>query len=278
MQNKTVLVTGSSSGFGRDIAKHFAAQGWNVVATMRTPSDARELAELPNVLVTPLDVQDRASIDAAVEATIARFGRIDVVVNNAGFGLFGLFEATPREKVLEQLEVNVIGLMDVTRAVLPQLRAQRSGVVVNVTSGAGVFTLPMSSLYSASKFAVEGFSESLSYELAPLGIAVKLIEPGGVLSTRFNERAFGEAARNRAISDYDPFVTATMARFDELLAERRTATSADVAAVIFGAATDGTDRLRYVATPDIEPMVALRRSTSEDEYLRTMRARFGFRG
>jgi NADP-dependent 3-hydroxy acid dehydrogenase YdfG len=152
---RTVLITGCSSGFGEATARLFAEKGWNVVATMRRPQAGAALAELDNVLVTRLDVQDRGSIDDAVEAALARFRRIDVLVNNAGFGLSGVFEATHRKKVLEQFEVNVFGLMDVTRAILPHFRANRSGVIVNISSGAGVYGLPLISLYTASKHRIE---------------------------------------------------------------------------------------------------------------------------
>lgn len=270
---KTILITGTSSGFGKATVRRFAREGWNVVATMRSPEAERELTALPGVLVTRLDVQDRASIDAAVAAGIARFGRIDALVNNAGFGLFGLFEATPREKIAEQFGVNVFGVMDVTRAVLPHFRRNRGGLILNIGSGAGVFTLPMLSLYCASKFALEGFTESLAYELASQHITVKMIEPGGVISTNFGRRSGAEAAQNAPLPDYDAFVARTGAAFARLRGERR-ATEEDVAGVIFAAATDGTDRLRYVATADIEPLVRARRETSENAYLALMRARF----
>jgi NAD(P)-dependent dehydrogenase (short-subunit alcohol dehydrogenase family) len=270
---KTVLITGTSSGFGKTTAKLFAKNGWNVVATMRLPEAEKELTGINNVLVTRLDVQDRASIAAAIEAGIARFGRIDAVINNAGFGLFGLFETTPPEKIREQFDVNVFGVMDVTRAVLPHFRKNKGGMILNVGSGAGVFALPMISLYCASKFALEGFSESLSYELASQNIIVKIIEPGGVVSTDFGKRSGAEAAQNTALADYDAFVTHTSAVFAGLRASRL-ATEDDVAKVIFEAATDGTDRLRYVATSDIEPLVKARRETSEPEYIAIMRSRF----
>ncbi|WP_437314836.1 SDR family oxidoreductase [Sorangium sp. So ce385] len=272
--SKTVLVTGCSSGFGRDIAKVFAAEGWNVAATMRKPERETELRASDQVSVLRLDVQDRASIDAAVAATLARFGAIDVLVNNAGFGLHGVFEETAREKILEQFEVNVFGVMDVTRAVLPAMRARRSGVVLNVSSGAGVFTLPMLSSYCASKFALEGFSEALSYELAPLGIRVKIVEPGGVPSTRFVERSAEEARQTAPIADYAPFVDGAGRLFAELVQARDGATSEGVARVIFEAATDGADRLRYLGTENIAPLVAARRQTSEDAYIALMRSRF----
>lgn len=268
---KTVLITGTSSGLGKTAAKHFAARGWNVVATMRTPSAEAELVGADGVLVTRLDVQDPDSIERAVAAGIARFGRIDALVNNAGFGLFGLFEATPREKVLEQFEVNVFGVMDVTRALLPHFRRNNGGTIINVSSGAGVFTLPMMSLYCASKFALEGLSESLSYELAAVGIAVKLVEPGRVVSTNFGKRSGAEAAGNAVLAVYEPFAARVSATFAALKASR-TATEEDVAQVIFAAATDGTDRLRYVATEEIKPWVKARRETSETEYMAYMRS------
>ena len=270
---KTVLITGTSSGLGRTSAKYFARNGWNVIATMRRPEGDTELSRLDDTFVTRLDVQDRASISAAIEGGISRFGRIDALVNNAGFGLFGIFEATSREKIQEQFEVNVFGVMDVTRAILPHFRENKSGTILNVSSGAGVFTLPMVSLYCASKFALEGFSEALSYELSSLGIVVKLIEPGGVLSTNFGKRSGAEAAASAPPADYAPFVSRAEAMFAGLRAERR-ASEEDVAKVIFEAATDGSDQLRYVATADILPMVEARRETSEEQYIALMRSRF----
>ncbi len=270
---KTVLITGTSSGFGKTAARLFANNGWNVVATMRRPATEKELVGRDDVLVTRLDVQDRPSIAEAIEVGITHFGRIDALINNAGFGLYGLFEATPIEKVREQFDVNVFGAMDVTRAILPHFRNNKGGLILNVSSGAGVFTLPLLSLYCASKFALEGFSESLSYELASQNIVVKIIEPGGVLSTNFGKRSGEEAARNASLEDYDAFVADTNAIFAGLRAARL-ATEEDVARVIFEAATDGTDQLRYVATRDIAPLVKARRETSEQEYITYMRSRF----
>ncbi|MGO9246729.1 MAG: SDR family oxidoreductase [Verrucomicrobiia bacterium] len=274
---KTVLITGTSSGFGKVTAKLFAKNGWNVVATMRRPEEEKELVSVGDVLVTRLDVQDRDSIGQAIEAGIARFGRIDALINNAGFGLFGVFEATSREKIQEQFDVNVFGVMDVTRAILPHFRKNKGGLIINVSSGAGIFALPMISLYCASKFALEGFSESLSYELASQNIVVKIVEPGGVVSTNFGKRSGQEALRNASVADYEGFVTRTNAVFAGLRGERR-ATEADVAKVIFEAATDGTNQLRYVATADILPLVKARRETSEKEYIELMRGRFMTRG
>ncbi|MGD0059131.1 MAG: SDR family oxidoreductase [Verrucomicrobiia bacterium] len=270
---KTILITGTSSGFGRVTAKLFARSGWHVVATMRRPEEEKELVGIGDLLVTRLDVQDRASVAEAIKAGIARFGRIDALINNAGFGLFGVFEATSREKIQEQFDVNVFGVMDVTRAILPHFRKNKGGLIINVSSGAGIFALPMISLYCASKFALEGFSESLSYELASQNIVVKIVEPGGVVSTNFGKRSGHEALQNASIADYDDFVTRTNAVFAGLRGERR-ATEADVAKVIYEAATDGTNQLRYVATADILPLVKARRETPEKEYMELMRTRF----
>lgn len=266
---KTVLITGCSSGFGKAAACLFADRGWNVIATMRNPVEACE--DYPNVLVTRLDVQDRDSIRSAVADGIARFGRIDVVVNNAGYGLFGVFEGTSRERARDQFDVNVFGVMDVVRETLPHFRQNRSGLYINVSSGAGVFGLPMISLYNASKFALEGFSESLSYELAALGIGVKIVEPGGVLDTKFSARSGEEFSSTSTPADYDAFIAGAGAVFEEMRQARGLATSEGVAQVIFEAATDGTDQLRYLATEDIRPLVEMRRGSSEAEYMAFMR-------
>ncbi|OJT24201.1 short-chain dehydrogenase/reductase [Archangium sp. Cb G35] len=270
---KTVLITGASSGFGQATAELFAARGWNVIATMRTPRD------IAGTFVTRLDVEKPETIRAAIDAGLQRFGRIDAVVNNAGYGLFGVFELTPDEKVREQFEVNVFGVMNVVRAVLPHFREIKGGCIVNVSSGAGVFGLPMISLYNASKFALEGFSESLSYELGALGIRVKIVEPGGVTSTKFGERSAKEAnLPPNGIRDYDTFVSAANQVFDAMRTSRnaaRDSTSEHVAEVIFEATNDSSDRLRYVATSDILPLVEARRQTSESEYMAFMRSSFG---
>jgi NAD(P)-dependent dehydrogenase (short-subunit alcohol dehydrogenase family) len=270
----TVLITGASTGFGRSTAQFFAAQGWNVIASMRNTAAGADLAALANVLITRLDVQEPASIEAAISAGIARFGQIDVLVNNAGFGLFGVFEGTSSAKIREQFDVNLFGAMDVTRQVLPHMRERKSGVIINVSSGAGVFGLPMLSIYTASKFALEGFSESLSYELASQGIVMKIVEPGGVISTGFGDRSASEVAQVSPPTDYDVFIRHTAQAF-EGLREQSLSNSEDVARVIFDAASDGTDRLRYVATQDIEPIVRARRETAEESYMAMMRERFG---
>jgi NAD(P)-dependent dehydrogenase (short-subunit alcohol dehydrogenase family) len=230
------------------------------------------LRKLDNVLVTRLDVEDPVSIQQALQAGIARFGKIDVLINNAGFSLFGVFESISREKIQQQFDVNVFGVMDVTRAVLPHFRQNKAGVIINISSGAGVFALPMISLYNASKFALEGFTESLSYELRSQNILVKIVEPGGVLETDFGKRTMAEASQVSTPQDYEPFVASALKVFGGLRAQRL-ATSNDVAQVIFEAANDDSDRLRYVATQEILPLIKARRETSEEAYMAFMRER-----
>ena len=270
---QTVLITGASTGFGKATALYFASQGWQVIASMRNPAAGADLARHDNILVTRLDVQDTDSIAAAITTAVQRFGTVDAVVNNAGFGLFGLFEATSREKIQEQFDVNVFGMMDVIRAILPHFRARGTGTIVNISSGAGVYGLPMISLYNASKFALEGFSESLSYELGSQGITVKIVEPGGVLDTKFGERSANEFGMARIPPGYEGFMEAARKFFDGLRAQRL-ATAEEVARGIFDATTDGTDRLRYVVTDDIKPPIKARRESSEEEYMAFMRGNF----
>jgi len=185
MSKKTVLITGCSTGIGRLAAKTFQQRGWNVVATMRTPEDEQELSELDSVFVTRLDVTDSQSVEAAIDASIERFGAIDVLVNNAGRGGRALLEQTSDEKILSLFEINVFGLMRVTRAVLPHMRSRGQGCVINVTSMAGVLGLPVETNYCSSKYAAEGFTEALYWECKPLGIEVKSVAPGVYRKTAF---------------------------------------------------------------------------------------------
>lgn len=264
--NKTVLITGTSSGFGAAAAHHFAEKGWNVIATMRETEKAGSLHSLSNVFVLKLDVQNSKTIDSAITAGIARLGKIDVLVNNAGYGLFGIFESASREAILNQFEVNVFGAMDVTRAILPHFRTNKSGIIVNISSGAGAIGFPMASIYSSSKFALEGWSEGLRYELNSLGIKVKIVEPGGALQTGFMNRVGGESAGLKPVEDYLPFLE----QIGKVYGGMQSAADADavekVIQSIYAAATDDTTRLRYSPTDDIQPILNTRRSTSEEEY------------
>lgn len=273
---KTVLITGTSSGVGRAAARLFAKEGWNVVATMRAPEQEMQLGARPNVLVERLDVRDKASIKQAIAAGIARFGRIDALINNAGFSLFGTFESIAPERAEEQIAVNLTGVMDTTRAILPHFRRNKGGLIINVSSRAGLAGLPMLSLYCASKFALEGFSEALSFELAALHIAVKIVTPIGGSNTGFSDRMGSEHARNTPMADYEDFsarVFAANAKFAEMWTGRTTSAE-DIARVICEAATDTTGRLRYIVGHDIPPILKSKKEMEDLEYTEFMRSLF----
>jgi len=271
---KTVLITGASSGIGKASARVFAQRGWNVIATMRAPQNETELAALPDVLVAALDVQDTPGIQRAIATGIARFGKIDALINNAGFSLAGVFEGVPPEKIREQFDVNVFGVMNVTRALLPHFRQNRGGTIINVSSRAGLVGLPLNSLYCASKFALEGFSEALAFELASQNIIVKLVEPsGGVSDANFARRVAAESARNTVIPDYAGFIS-RVAAANAGIAAKRMVTSAEVAEFIHAATTDGARRLRYFIGEDTGDFCQARRELPGEAFNAFMRERF----
>jgi NAD(P)-dependent dehydrogenase (short-subunit alcohol dehydrogenase family) len=238
---KTVLITGCSSGYGLETARHFHAQGWNVVATMRTPrEEVLPLSERLRVLA--LDVTSPDSIARAVEAC----GPVDVLVNNAGIGLFGAFEATPMATTREVFETNTFGVMAMTQAVLPQMRARKSGVVVNVTSSATLAPFPLVAVYTASKAAIEGFTESLALELAEFGVRAKLVEPGYGPTTRFASNT-GPRLDGLVPEAYAPFAQGI---FASLGGQTAVTTEADVAEGVWRAASDASGRLRFPAGAD----------------------------
>ncbi|GAB3768262.1 SDR family oxidoreductase [Spirosoma horti] len=273
MMNKTIILTGASSGIGKAAAKKFAAEGWNVIATMRNPEQEQELTQLPNVLVTRLDVQDPASIDSAIQQGLDRFGKIDAVVNNAGYGQNGVFEAISPEQIQQQFDVNVFGVMNVIRALLPHFRQQKSGLILNISSGAGRYTLPLISLYAASKFALEGFSEALSFELSTLNIIVKIVEPGGT-ETNFSNVTREQFAHDPTLADYTPFTEAAGKMFAGMVATRLV-TADDVANTIYSAATDDTDTLRYaVGNDDFHKRLTARAELPDQTYINVIREGF----
>jgi NAD(P)-dependent dehydrogenase (short-subunit alcohol dehydrogenase family) len=238
---KTVLITGCSSGYGLETARHFHAQGWNVIATMRTPRP-QLLPKSDRIRILPLDVTKTESIAAAVDAA----GPIDVLVNNAGIGLMGALEATPIAKVREVFETNTFGVMAMSQAVIPQFRARRSGVIVNVTSSATLAPMPLVSVYTASKTAIEGFTASLEHELAAFGIRVKLVEPGYGPTTRFTLNS--DVRIEDAIPEpYLPFAQPILEAFAR---PALVTTEADVADAVWRAANDRSGQLRYPAGPD----------------------------
>ena len=252
--SNTILITGSSSGIGKATAKYFQEKGWNVIATMRTPEKETELTELDNVLVTRLDVQDLDSINTAVQEGIEKFGTIDVVLNNAGYGCWGPLEATPHDHVTRQFDVNVIGLIDVTKTLLPHFRENKNGMFINISSVGGRVTMPLGSLYHGTKFAVEGISEGLTYELEPLGITVKIVEPGAI-KTDFAGRSF-DMNNDESLTEYQGLLGQMMGLFETILPNG--SEPEVVAEVVYQAATDGTKQLRYTAGPDAKDFLGTR--------------------
>ena len=261
---QTVLITGCSSGLGKSTARLFATKGWNVVATMRRADRTLERDHPDHLFVQEIDVTDDASVAAAISAGVDRFGGLDAIVNNAGISVLSMFEATPPEVIERIFQTNVFGAMRVARAAIPHLRAQQGGAIVNVSSGAGIAAMPLLSLYCASKFALEGFAESLSYELASQDIRVKLVEPGAMRTTAFTANTMSSSQEVALPGEYKAY-------FDHMLASMidypfASTEEAAVVDAVWRAANDRSPRLRYPVGPDVAEYTRLRWSTSEDGY------------
>jgi NADP-dependent 3-hydroxy acid dehydrogenase YdfG len=268
--SKTIMITGCSSGIGRATANLFQQKGWNVVATMRTPQREQELTKRENVLVTALDVTKPESIESAVNAALTRFRRIDVLVNNAGFGAYGPLEATKVESIRSAFDTNVLGMLAMTKAVIPHLRVNREGVVVNIASMGGKFAFPLGALYHGTKFAVEGLSEALSYEMAAIGVRVKIIEPG-MVATDFGKAV--DFSNDERLTEYQPLVAKVMASFAE--SQKEASPPEAVADVVFQAVNDGTDQLRYRVGKDAEAMLSARQSQDDATFFQNLRGQLG---
>jgi len=238
---QTILITGTSSGYGLETARHFLANGWNVIAAMRTPPPG-VLPRSENLRILPLDVTSDASIAAAVEAA----GRIDVLVNNAGIGVVGAFEATPMSHIRRVFDTNTLGVMAMVQAVIPQMRERRSGAIVNVTSSVTLAAMPLAAAYTASKQAIEGFTGSLAHELACFGIRAKLVEPGYAPTTRFSQNT------SVRIEDLIPAAYADFARpiFEAFAQPAMTTQESDVAEAVWTAVHDTAGQLRFPAGRD----------------------------
>lgn len=252
---KTVLITGSSTGIGRATAFYFQKMGWNVAATMRSPEKETELGQFENVKVYKLDVLDETGIAETVQRALKEFGSIDVVVNNAGYGAVGAFEAASDSQIKRQFDTNVFGLMNVIRSVLPAFREKRAGTIINVTSMGGLITFPLYSLYHGTKWAVEGFSESLQYELAQFNIRIKLVEPGAI-KTDFYDRSM-DLFKKDGLSAYDSYTALTMPNMQA--AGANGPGPEVVAKTIFSAATDGKKKMRYPVGSNAPLLLLLRR-------------------
>lgn len=270
---KTILITGSSSGIGRTTVKHFAARGWNVIATMRTPDKETEFNQSTNILVLKLDVEKKDTIQQALEEGIKRFGKIDALLNNAGYGTMGILEGASDEQIRRQFEVNVFGLINMTKAILPHFRSNKEGLLINISSMGGKVTFPTMSLYHSSKFAVEGFSESVSYELASQNIQVKLIEPGAI-NTDFGGRSM-EFYFNESLTDYKQFMGAFLGKLKVMEQDPAYASAPElVAETIYQAATDGTSQFRYVVGEDAKMLINMKETSDEEEYMTNIRQHF----
>ncbi|MBI0296495.1 SDR family oxidoreductase [Streptomyces sp. PRKS01-29] len=239
----TVLITGTSSGYGRETALHFHARGWNVIATMRTPRPGI-LPESDRLRVVELDVTRPDSITAAFEAA----GPVDALVNNAGVPSMGVFEGLAMARVREVFETNTFGVMATTQAVLPQFRERGSGVVVNVTSSVVLGHMPLTAVYKASKMAVEGFTSSLALELAPFGVRAKTVEPGACLTTNFGARATNGAPLEELVPE--PYAAFTKQVMDDFAGQEVFTKESDVAETVWRAVHDTTGQLRFPAGPD----------------------------
>lgn len=269
---KVVLITGASSGIGKETAKYFAAQNWKVIATMRSPEKETELTGFENIAVLRLDVEFPDSIKTAINTGIEKFGKIDVLINNAGYGQQGLFEGVSDELIRKQFDVNVFGPMNVIKGVLPVFRKQQSGTIINITSGAGRVTVPMWSVYHASKFAVEGFTEALSFELASQNIKTKIVAPGAI-ATNFLETSILSDENSNAPSTYSDYKQKLDEKLNGLITGNPAA-AIDVAKLIYQAATDGTDTFRYLIGEDIKPLIEFRNSNTDQDYINFMRQIF----
>src|ERR671924_545924 len=270
---KVALVTGSSSGIGYETSLMLARNGFITYATMRNlnKSDNIKLAAIKENLpihITELDVTDGASVKNAVQSILSETGRIDVLVNNAGYVLNGAFEDLAMDEIKAQYETNVFGLISTTQAVLPTMRKQKSGTIVNISSGAGRFGFPSGSAYASTKFAVEGLSESMSYELEPFGIKVVIVEPG-VIRTNFGDGLVVAKKSKDPNSPYSQMMQKVATSFEEMM---KNASSPDlVAKVVLNTIRDENPSLRYLAGSDVETWLGGKRKMADEELYKMMK-------
>ncbi|SFC01478.1 SDR family oxidoreductase [Spirosoma endophyticum] len=259
---RTIFITGTSAGIGKATAKLFASKGWKVIATMRKPENETELNQLANITLLPLDVTSVDQINEATQKALA-LGDVDVVFNNAGYAVLGALEATTDEELVRQMETNFFGTVRVTKAFIPHFRAKRSGLFITTSSSAGLMAFPISSMYDASKWALEGWAESLSFELGQFGIGIKNIEPG-LVSTDMAERS---------VFPSHPAYKALAEKFFAVLSSPETtmSTPEQIAEVVYEAATDGKDTLRYVCGEDAKAMYAQRLAAGDEAFRKSIK-------
>ncbi len=263
--NKTIFITGASSGIGKTSALYFAEKGWNVAATMRTPEKETQLTAYTNIKVFKLDVTDANQAKQAAQAAIDAFGKIDVVLNNAGMGVYGALELASEADIDWQFAVNVRGVINVTRAFLPHFRANGGGKFNNESSFMGITTaVPLGSLYNMSKFALEGLTEGLYYELKPLNISLHLIEPGGMKENRFKENMVWNTSEQ--IKDY----TALSDKVNQLMSSLEgveLTEQSDIANEIYTLAIGASNKFRTIIGQTGKDLMALRNTLPIEEYL-----------
>lgn len=270
---KVAVITGSSSGIGQAIALSLARKGYLTYATMRnlqkisTLNSIKEQENLP-IKFIQLDVNDEESVKNAIQTIYSERHRIDVLVNNAGYGLTGAFEDLSIDEIKKQFETNFFGIIRTTQTVLPIMRKQKSGIIVNISSGAGRFGFPMGSAYVSSKFAVEGLSESLSYEVEPFGIKIILIEPGMIKTNFFNASVLAK----KALDPNSPYTT-TMRNMEKGMNQLMENGSSPqmVANIVLKAITSDRPKLRYLAGKDVEDWVNEKNKKSDEEFHEMMK-------
>ena len=271
--DKVAVVTGSSTGIGFETSLILSRNGFLTFATMRNINKSENIKSVATkenlpIQIRQLDVTDELSVTNAIQAISSEAGRIDVLVNNAGYGLTGAFEDLAIDEIKAQYETNVFGLIRTTQAVLPIMRRQRSGTIVNISSGAGRFGFPSSSAYVSTKFAVEGLSESMSYELEPFGIRVVIVEPG-VIRTNFLDGVVVAKKSKDQNSPYSQMMQKVNTGFEEMM---KNASSPDVVAkVVLNAIRDKNRNLRYLAGSDVEKWLGGKRKVADEELYKMMR-------
>jgi len=267
-RRRTIFITGSSSGLGRAATKLFSSRGWSVIATMRNPDKETELAQLPRVALLPLDITDPSQIGRAVTEAVTR-SEVDVVFNNAGYGMAGPLEGVADEQMLRMVNTNLMGPIRITKAFLPHFRKRRAGLFINTTSIGGLITVPFNSMYHATKWALEGWSESMAFELKQLGIGQKIVEPGG-MKTDFFTRSF-DTGRH---PDYDHLMDRVMSAITDPKQMESYSTPEQIAETVYEAATDGSDQLRYLAGPDAKATYAARLQQGDEAFRKALEKQF----
>ncbi|MBK0382433.1 SDR family oxidoreductase [Pedobacter sp. SD-b] len=271
---KTIFITGASSGIGKTTALYFANKGWQVAATMRNINGKEELQENQNIKLYQLDVTDASSVKSAVDKAINDFGKIDVLLNNAGFGLFGPLETVSEETLTKQFNTNMFGVIRTIKEILPNMRANRNGLIINITSIGGLVGLPFNAIYHATKFGLDGLSESLKYELKQFNIGVKVVAPGGV-KTDFATRSLHTTIAEGEKTPYDETIHKVMAKFGG--SNDNYSTPEYIASIIYTAATDGKTQLRYIAGKDAEATYGAWKQTDNESFFDMIEERFGLK-